>query len=296
MKLRITLLLLLGLSGLFGGFLYERQTNFTDQVKINNGDANGSEQSTFFDGLDASANLSSPRVTAMADWDAPTTLQALYDSADVIVRVTVISSNNRLVTQTLPIYGPAGDLAKRAQEVPEDILILEQGMKERGIEGSPDQLTQEQIADILATTTLATEKIGEEIVSTPFTDSQVQVTEVLKGAIEVAQEIVVLQLGGEMTAPNTPQNSPNKVNVIMEFPENPLLQVKAEYILFLIDSRDNEMHAFGRELYELVGPTGQFQIDGSSVSNSMNEQDNLGLPTSLDALLGELQTLAREDQ
>ncbi len=218
---------------------------------------------------------------ATADWGTvPTTIESLYDTADVVVKVTITESTTRLVSQTLANYEVVSD-----NQTSVDAQILEQGMQSLGIEGSINDLSEEQIQEILANTTLETEQVGEHVVHTPFTDATVKVTEVYKG--EVGQEVIVMQLGGSMPAPGKGESDQL---ALMEFAENPLLQKGEEYILFLKDSRQNEMHAQGRTLYELVGPTGQFQIVGNQVYNAFSVYEPHSfegiapLPTNLSAM------------
>lgn len=231
----------------------------------------------------ASAASTTQIVQGRAAWaHVHKSVAELYSSSTVVVRGKVAASNSRLISEVLPIYGLKGELAERAKTVPVDVLTLEQGMRERGMKGTPDQLTPEQAQQILASTTLKTEKIGEEVAQTPLTDSTIQVVEVLKG--DISQELIVTQLGGEL--PSSKGGTPGK-KAILEFSESPMLRVGDEYIIFLTVNQSSEEQGQGRK-YEMVGPTGQFRIVGRQVENAMSIEDGLGLPTQLDALMTEI--------
>lgn len=221
------------------------------------------------------------RVESRASWaKVHATTGELYSDSSLIVRGRVAAAKTRVISETLPIQGLTGELAERAKTVPEHILILEQGMRERGLKGTPEDLTPEQAQEIMETTTLKTEKIGEEVVRTPLTDSTIEVVEVIKGNAD--KEIVVTQLGGAMPTSGITSDKP-----ILEFSESPLLKVGDEYIIFLMEHKGDEVTTQGRS-YELVGPSGQFRIVGSQLENAMSIEDGLGLPSNLTQLLAEI--------
>ncbi|MEM8534652.1 MAG: hypothetical protein AAGF95_27670 [Chloroflexota bacterium] len=240
-------------------------------------------------------------IAALANWgEIAYTTEELYQSADVVVRGQVVSTRNRLHTEVLPIQGLTGETAERAKEAPEHILVLEKGMEERGMEGTPDDLTQEQKQEILEETTLDTKPIGEETYHVPYTDTTIEVTEILKGDTDKA--IMVTQIGGAMPAPHTSEE-PQMMN--LDFAGNPQLQEGDEYILFLThrDDSDSQIDTQGLERYILAGPTGQFRISGDAVSNTgddhaagtVNGQNLNKLPTDLDTLLNEIQRAAEAE-
>lgn len=153
-------------------------------------------------------------------------------------------------------------------------------MRERGLKGTPEDLTAEQAQEIMETTSLKTEKIGEEVVRTPLTDSTIEVVEVIKGNAE--KEIVVTQLGDPM-----PTSGINNNSAILEFSDSPLLKVGDEYIIFLMEHKGDDVATQGRS-YELVGPSAQFRVVGSQLENAMSIEDGLGLPSNLTQLLAEI--------
>lgn len=237
-------------------------------------------------------------VPALANWSILAyTTEELYDTADVIVRGNVVATRNRVLTETLQVHGLTGDAAKRAEEVPELTLVLEKGMRERGMEGAPDDLTPEQQQAIMAETNLETKPIREETLHTALTDTTIEVMEVLKG--DVNKTIMITQAGGEMPAPSYVEGT-HTVN--MEFVGSPLLQMGEEYILFLTHRKvdAHEVDTLGLNLYELPSPTGQFRISGDAVTNTGDvhaaanvDGEHLNqLPTDLNTLLVEIQQLS----
>ena len=247
------------------------------------------------------ASSVSPMV-ALANWgEIGYTTEALYDSADVVVRGQVVSTRTHIFTETLPIQGLTGEMAERAKEVPVHILVLEKGMQERGMEGTPDDLTQEQKQEILEETTLDTQPIGEYTHRLPYTHTTFEVTEVFNG--EVDKAIMISQIGGSMPSSSDAEDNTQTVN--MDFAGNPRLQQGNEYILFLRHEKypHPQIDTQGLERYSLAGPTGQFRISGDAVSNTgddhaagtVNGQNLNKLPTDLDTLLTEIQRAAEAE-
>lgn len=241
-------------------------------------------------------------ITALANWgEIAYTTEELYQSADVVVRGQVISTRNQIFTETMPIQGLTGETAERAKEVPEHILVLEKGMEERGMEGTPDDLTQEQKQEILEETTLDTQPIGEYTHRLPYTHTTFEATEILKGSTDKA--IMISQVGGSMPSSNDVENNTQTVN--MNFAGNPRLQQGSEYILFLKHEKNPHLQidTQGLEQYILTSPTGQFRISGDAVSNTgddhaagtVNGQNLNKLPTDLDTLLTEIQRAAEAE-
>lgn len=201
--------------GLGIGFVSSYQSPFSNDTSIKQTVTQGNWFTTFSDEHHVSED--EDKLTAHGNWTHFVyTVDELYDVADVIVCGRVTSTHNRLLTETLPTYGLPDDLAERAKEVPQYILTLEQGMRERGMEGSPDDLTQEQKLEILSGTTLEKKIISEETSHVPFMDTTFEVTEVLKG--DAGKELMVTQIGGEMPAPGL-GNEEGTHMTNLEFPE-----------------------------------------------------------------------------
>ncbi|NOK59495.1 MAG: hypothetical protein GFH27_549285n19 [Chloroflexi bacterium AL-W] len=169
-------------------------------------------------------------IAALANWaELAYTTKELYQSADVVVRGQAIATRNQIFTETLPIQGLTGETAERAKEVSELTLVLEKGIQERGMEGTPDDLTQEQKQAILEETTLDTQPIGEYTHRLPYTHTTFEITEILEGNTDKA--IMVSQVGGSI--PSSSDTEGNAQTVNMAFAGNPRLQQGSEYILFL---------------------------------------------------------------
>lgn len=170
------------------------------------------------------------------------TIAELAQEADVIVRVRVTQAGvNRVVEQALPVYTSAGE----------------------------GQLVQPVTSDEELTSSDKT-----AVMSTPFTDFEVEVVEIFKGKLN--KQLTIMQNGGELNG--------QKYVMVGE----PLLQVKGEYVLFLVDISGDEIHASGRALYRVVNPAGQYLVQDEQVSTAAENETEAVLPTTLTELQAEI--------
>jgi hypothetical protein len=173
---------------------------------------------------------------------AAVSIAELAQEADVIVRVRVTQAGvNRVVEQTLPVYTSAGE-GELVQPVTSDEEL-----------SSSDKTM---------------------VMSTPFTDFEVEVVEIFKGKAEAT--LTIMQNGGELNG--------QRYAMVGE----PLLQVNGEYVLFLVDMSGDEVHAPGRALYRVVNPAGQYLVQGEQVSTAAENETEAVLPTTLTELQAEI--------
>lgn len=173
------------------------------------------------------------RIVGMGNWtETPTTVAALYEIADVVIRGRIIEQTEWLSSQTLPVYGPI-DKAQTATPIEE-------------------VADPEKLAEI----------IGENVAYTPFTNSKVEVSEIFKG--DGAKYMMVSQVGGTM-----PSEFGKEGNVQFVLEGNPILSPNDEYILFLT-ATPQTLDDFD-SIYYLVHPVGGFAIRGEEIINSIDE-------------------------
>ena len=173
------------------------------------------------------AGVDSP--PSLVNWvQTPTTVAALYETADLVVRGRIITQTEWYSSQTLPVYRPVDGAAP--------------------IEGVDNPQESAGVA-------------GENIAYTPFTTSEIEVLETLKG--ESAETIAVSQVGGTMP------DEAGEGSVQLVAGGNPILSSDNEYILFLTATTQT-FEAFDA-VYYLVHPAGGFAIRGEEVSSPIAE-------------------------
>ncbi len=91
-----------------------------------------------------------------------------------------------------------------------------------------------------------------------FTDTEVEVLEVLNGDAKVGDRLWVMQTGADL------QTRDGKI-ARLELSEDPLYQLGDEMVLFLVDISGDKVHAADRQLYRTVNPAGRYQVEGGLV-------------------------------
>jgi hypothetical protein len=122
----------------------------------------------------------------------------------------------------------------------------------------------------------------------PFTDANLQILEVYKGAVPVGKTIKVMQTGGSL--PETEIHP--SMSLMLE--SDPLFIVGSEHILFLKDISGDAIHASERELYRIINPISRYDIQGDTVLNHADIVER-ELPTRLDGLLEEIKQATMEE-
>lgn len=99
--------------------------------------------------------------------------------------------------------------------------------------------------------------IGEKTDTVAFSDTEMEVIEVYKGAAE--KTVMVMQTGG------TGEAIAGQRQFALE--GDPLYTPNEEVILFLVDISEDAVHAQGRMLYRVVNPAGRYTLQGAQVLN-----------------------------
>jgi len=166
----------------------------------------------------------------------------------------------------------ATTVAEQAKEADLVVRVRAESVKEPRVLTFGNKEQTEEIAQIEA----------NKVRGIPFTDTQMRVLEVYKGAVSVGETITVLQTGGPLPA----TESFSATNV--ELHDDPIFVAGSEYILFLRDISGDKIHAPDRKLYRVTNPAGRYDIQGETVTSYADLGGRKGIPTRLGPLLDEI--------
>lgn len=165
------------------------------------------------------------------------TVADLTAVSDTVVRVVIKSQTPRTLTSELPAYANS----ETSSTIP---------------------IEAEELVDV--------EQVGTRMISTIYTDSEVELLEVYKGSAE--ESMTIMQLG----------------NVLDGIATNNVMTIGNEYVLFLKDISGDEVHAPDRTLYRPMNPWGVYTVVDNQVIVNGENHGEASFPTTLDELEAEI--------
>jgi len=166
-----------------------------------------------------------------------TDVNELAGLADLVVRVRAVSQNERIVKHDLPVSAVKNGDSETSIE---DYKVLEP------------------------------EYVEGRNVTTPFTDTTLEVLEVYKGDSE--KKISVTQFGGGEGA---------NLNSLAE---DPLYVIGSEHILFLTEDYNEK----GQKVYSIINPSARYEVEGNTLIPNSNELVTENSVLTIDQLVSSL--------